>query len=52
MQHQLTNCYLRYHKIGLIPRQLSGNPDGKNSGTWVESRCKASGIVHGGDLGA
>ena len=19
MQHQLTNCYLRYHKIGLIP---------------------------------
>ena len=40
---------LRYHKIGLIQGQPSGNSDGKSPGTWVESRCKASGgVVRGG----
>ena len=48
MQHQLTNCYLRYHKIGLVPGQPLGNSDGKNPSTWVESRCKAAGVVRGG----
>ena len=40
MQRQLTNCYLRYHKIGLIPGQPSGNLDGKNPGTWSKVGAK------------
>ena len=44
MQHELTNCYFRYYKIGLFPGKPSGNSDGKNPGTWVESRLKAPGV--------
>ena len=44
MQHQLTNCYLRYHKVGLIPGQPSDKSGGKNPRTWVQS----PGVVRGG----
>ena len=43
---------LRYHKIGLIPGQPSGNSDDKNPGAWVKSRCKALGLSGEGDFGA
>ena len=54
MQHQLTNCYLRYHKIDLTPWQPSSSSDGEKSlylGRGSKVGAKPWGSSREGDVG-